>query len=332
MLLLFFVPLQLCVKYAEATTIHRNTMPYRVLLYYKYVTIDDPAAFVREHKKLCASLDLRGRIMVAAEGINGTVSGTTEQAAAYITALRDDPRFSDMEFKIDEAEDHAFRKMVIKSRPEIVRLRLPIDVDPLQKTGRRLKPAEFFEAMQRDDVVVVDARNDYEYNVGHFRGAIQPTVKNFRDFPQWVRETLDEYRDKTILTYCTGGIRCEKFSAMLMEEGFNDVCQLEGGIVTYGKDPDVQGRLFEGSCYVFDERVTVPVNRTPEATVISHCYFCGGESERYVNCANLDCDKQFLCCVPCEIEHRRSCSPQCAVAGNHEFDPATAGTIKSYYR
>ena len=108
--------------------------------------------------------------------------------------------------------------------------------------------------------------------------------------------------------------------------------QLEGGIVTYGKDPEVQGRLFDGSCYVFDERVTVPVNQTEEARVISHCHYCGTESERYVNCANLDCDHQFLCCVNCEFEHRRSCSPPCEVADNHEYNPETAGTSKSYYR
>lgn len=305
---------------------------YQVLLYYKYVTIDEPERFAREHLDLCNRLDLRGRILVAGEGLNGTVSGTVDNTNAYIAALHADPRFSDMGFKIDPADDHTFRKMHVKARNEIVRLGLENNVNPNERTGKRLSPVEFYEAMQRNDVVIVDARNDYEYNVGHFRGAIRPTVKTFRDFPQWVRETLDAYRDKTVLTYCTGGIRCEKFSAMLMQEGFKDVCQLEGGIVSYGKDPDVQGRLFDGSCYVFDERVTVPVNHTDEACVISNCYYCGGATERYVNCANLDCDHQFLCCVPCELEHKRSCSLKCESASNHEFDLATAGTSKSYYR
>lgn len=309
-----------------------STLPYRVLLYYKYVAIDEPERFTREHARLCEELGLRGRILIAGEGINGTVSGPVEKTDAYMAALRGDERFADMQFKVDEAEGHTFRKLVVKLRPEIVRLGLEEDVDPNELTGRRLSPREFYEAMQRDDVVLVDARNDYEFNVGHFRGAIMPTVKTFRDFPQWVRETLGPYRDKTILTYCTGGIRCEKFSGLLLREGFENVCQLDGGIVTYGKDPEVQGRLFDGSCYVFDERVTVPVNRTEEARVISRCHYCGGESERYVNCANLDCDHQFLCCVECELEHRRSCSPDCEVAENHEFDPATAGTAKSYYR
>lgn len=309
-----------------------ETLPYQVLLYYKYVEIAEPDAFAREHKNLCEQLELNGRILIAAEGLNGTVSGTRENCAAYRKALQDDPRFADMQFKIDDTEAHTFRKLRIKVRNEIVRLGLENDVNPHERTGRRLSPAEFYAALQRDDVVVVDARNDYEYDVGHFRGAIRPTVKTFRDFPQWARETLAPYRDKTVLTYCTGGIRCEKFSAMLLQEGFNDVCQLEGGIVTYGKDPEVRGRLFDGSCYVFDERVTVPVNQTEEAVIISRCHYCGTPSERYVNCANLDCDSQFLCCVECEFRHKRSCSEPCETAPNHEYNPETAGTAKSYYR
>lgn len=309
-----------------------ESLPYQVLLYYKYVEIDDADKFAREHKTLCEHLELNGRILIASEGLNGTVSGTRESCRAYMDKLHADPRFADMQFKIDDAPGHTFRKLKIKVRNEIVRLGLESDVDPHERTGRRLSPAEFYEAMQRDDVVLVDARNDYEYDVGHFRGAIRPTVKTFRDFPQWVRETLAPYRDKTVLTYCTGGIRCEKFSAMLLEEGFNDVCQLDGGIVTYGKDPDVQGRLFDGSCYVFDERVTVPVNQTEEAIVISRCHYCDEASERYVNCANLDCDGHFLCCVECEFQYRRSCCEACEAAPNHEYNPETAGTAKSYYR
>jgi len=195
-----------------------------------------------------------------------------------------------------------------------------------------LTPKEFHDALLRGDAVVVDARNSYEYEVGHFRGAIQPTVTAFNEFPDWVRENLSPHKDKPVLTYCTGGIRCEKFSAFLLQEGFKEVYQLDGGIVTYGKDPEVQGSLFDGSCYVFDERGTVPVNHTDDATVIGKCWHCKEPMERFVNCANLDCDTQFICCVPCEMEHRRSCSENCVHAPNHEFDPATAGTKKSFYR
>ncbi|KAA2302120.1 hypothetical protein FY526_21480, partial [Clostridioides difficile] len=116
---------------------------------------------------------------------------------------------------------------------------------------------EFHEHLQRDDVIVIDGRNDYEYEIGHFRGAIRPDVESFREFPEWIRENLGDMKDKTIITYCTGGIRCEKLTGFMINEGFQDVAQLDGGIVTYGKDPEVQGHLFDGKCYVFDERISV---------------------------------------------------------------------------
>lgn len=309
-----------------------SLLPYRVLLYYHYVTIEDPAEFVRGHVAFCKELGLLGRVLVAPEGINGTVSGSVEQTDRYMAAMHADERFAEMLFKVDEAAGHAFDRMAVKVKPELVTLRLGHDVDPRVRTGRRLSPKEFHDALQRDDVVVVDARNSYEYDLGHFRGAMRPDVTTTREFPAWVREHLADQRDKTILTYCTGGIRCEKFSAFLLEEGFKDVAQLDGGIVSYGKDPEVQGHLFDGSCYVFDRRVKVEINHTPEARVIGRCMHCGLESERFVNCANTDCDNQYICCVECEFKHRRSCSEECARAPRHEFDPATAGTLKSFYR
>lgn len=306
-------------------------LPYRVLLYYQYVRIEDPEAFAAEHRQLCKRLNLLGRILVAPEGLNGTVSGLTSHCQMYMNALHADPRFASMVFKVDEAVDHTFRKMKVKVKPELVTLRLEDDVDPNEQTGRRLSPAEFRAALERDDVVVLDARNSYEYDVGHFRGAIRADVKTTREFPDWVRETLAPFKDKTILTYCTGGIRCEKFSAFLLKEGFRDVGQLDGGIVSYGKDPAVQGELFDGKCYVFDERALVDVN-AKDATVVGRCFHCGESCERFVNCANTDCDNQYICCVPCEFTHRRSCSQACQFAERHEYDPATAGTSKSFYR
>lgn len=309
-----------------------EALPFRVLLYYWYTDIADPEDFARNHLAFCTGLGLLGRILVAKEGINGTVSGSVETTTRYMEALQSDPRFHGISFKIDQAEGHVFRKMTVKARNEIVRLGLEKDVNPRVRTGKRLSPREFREALQQEDVLILDARNAYEYDVGHFRGAIRPTVKTFRDFPGWVREVLGPYRGKKVLTYCTGGIRCEKFSAMLLDEGFTDVSQLDGGIITYGQDPEVQGELFEGSCYVFDERATVPVNHTPDARIVGKCRHCGDPCERFVNCAHLDCDNQYLCCIPCEFATRRSCSDACRDAENHEFDPATAGTSRSFYR
>ncbi|MEQ7739858.1 rhodanese-related sulfurtransferase, partial [Escherichia coli] len=148
----------------------------------------------------------------AAEGINGTVSGTVEQTDKYMETMKNDPRFEGIVFKIDEADEHAFKKMHVRHRKELVTLRLEEDVNPLRVTGNYLSPKEFYQAMQDENTVVIDARNDYEYDLGHFRGAVRPDIQNFRELPELIRDNKDQFEDKKILTYCTGGIRCEKFS------------------------------------------------------------------------------------------------------------------------
>lgn len=285
---------------------------YRVLLYYQYVTIDDPEQFAEQHLKFCKDLGLKGRILVAKEGINGTVSGTIEQTDKYMEIMRKDSRFADIVFKIDEADKHAFKKMHVRPRKELVTLRLKDDVDPREITGKYLSPKEFYEAMQDDNTVVLDARNDYEYDLGHFRGAIRPDIKTFRELPDWVESNREYLEGKKILTYCTGGIRCEKFSGWLLKQGFDDVSQLHGGIVTYGKDPEVQGELWDGKCYVFDERISVPVNHK-EHVIVGRDYFDGEPCERYVNCANPECNRQFLCSEENEHKYMRSCTHECRV-------------------
>lgn len=287
-----------------------NNNDYQVLLYYNYVYIEDPEAFSQEHLQFCNDLGLKGRILVAREGINGTVSGTIEQTNKYIEAMHDDSRFVNMPFKIDAHDGHAFKKMHVRPRKELVTFRLESDINPKQKTGEYLEPKEFFEAMQDENTVVLDARNDYEYDLGHFRGAIRPDIETFRELPDWVRENKDLIEGKRILTYCTGGIRCEKFSGWLLKEGFEDVAQLHGGIVTYGKDPEVQGELWNGRCYVFDERISVPVNQK-EHVVVGVDYFDGKSCERYVNCAEPDCNKQIICSEENEHKYMRGCTHAC---------------------
>ncbi|CAM5338517.1 oxygen-dependent tRNA uridine(34) hydroxylase TrhO [Niallia circulans] len=283
---------------------------YRVLLYYKYVPIENPEELTKEHLAFCKELGLLGRILISHEGINGTVSGTVEQTDKYIEAMRQDPRFSDTIFKIDEADGHAFKKMHVRHKKELVNLSLEDDVDPLKLTGKHLKPAEFYEKMQDPETIVIDARNDYEYDLGHFRGAIKPEIETFRELPQWIKENKDKLEGKKILTYCTGGVRCEKFSGWLMKEGFEDVSQLDGGIVTYGKDPEVQGELWDGQCYVFDQRISVPVNQK-EHVVVGRDFFTGEPCERYVNCANPECNRKMLCSEENEEKYMRSCSHEC---------------------
>ncbi|MFE4811178.1 rhodanese-related sulfurtransferase [Peribacillus simplex] len=295
-----------------------ETKPYRVLLYYLYVPIENHEEFAAEHLAACKALELKGRILVAAEGINGTVSGTFEQTNKYMDMMKSDSRFADIVFKIDEADGHAFKKMHVRPRNELVTLRLEEDINPNRTTGKYLSPKEFFEQMQDENTVVLDARNDYEFDLGHFRGAIKPEITNFRELPDWVRENKDMFEGKKILTYCTGGIRCEKFSGWLVEEGFEDVSQLHGGIATYGKDPEVKGELWDGQMYVFDERIAVPINQK-EHVIVGRDIYSGEPCERYVNCANPECNKKILCSEENEHKHMRSCTHECRVHPRNRY-------------
>lgn len=291
---------------------------YQVLLYYNFVDIADHEQFAEDHLQFCKDLGLKGRILVAHNGINGTVSGTMEQTAAYMQAMQEDERFHDTVFKIDEHDGHAFKKMHVRPREELVTLRLENPIDPQDLTGTYLDPKEFYEAMQEEDTVILDTRNDYEYDVGHFRGAIRPDIRSFRELPEWVEENRDMLEGKRVLTYCTGGIRCEKFTGWLMEEGFEDVAQLEGGIVSYGQDPEVQGKLWDGLCYVFDNRLTVPINHT-EHVIVGVDHFDGTPCERYVNCADPVCNEQILCSEENEHKYLRGCTDACRRTSRNRY-------------
>ncbi|WP_338554517.1 rhodanese-related sulfurtransferase [Paenibacillus sp. KS-LC4] len=288
-----------------------NPSNYQVLLYYKFVAIPDAEQFAAEHLAYCKELNLRGRILIADEGINGTVSGTVEQTEQYMRDLRANPLFADIVIKIDEADAHAFPKMFVRYKKELVTLRYDKPLDPNTLTGTHLSPKEFHDYLLREDVIVLDGRSDYEYDLGHFRNAIRPDLKTFKEFPEWLRENMADMKDKPIITYCTGGIRCEKLTGVMLSEGFKDVYQLDGGIVTYGKDEEVQGRLFDGKCYVFDERISVTINRTDEAVVVGKCYHCEAPAETYINCADDTCHRQHIVCPDCEETHHGFCSLDC---------------------
>lgn len=294
------------------------TQDYRVLLYYQYVPIEDGQTFAQKHLSNCKSLGLKGRILVADEGINGTVSGTVEQTNAYMELMKNDPRFSSTIFKIDEAEQNAFKKMHVRYRPELVNLSLEDDINPLELTGAYLDPKEFREAILDENTVVIDARNDYEFDLGHFRGAIRPEIRSFRELPQWIRDNKEQFMEKRVLTYCTGGIRCEKFSGWLIREGFKDVGQLHGGIATYGKDPEVQGDLWDGQMYVFDSRIAVPINQK-EHVIVGRDWFDGSPCERYINCGNPECNRQMLASEENEAKYLGACSHECRVHPNNRY-------------
>jgi len=280
---------------------------YQVLLYYCYTPLDNPEQFRDEHHRLCLELDLRGRVIVAAEGLNGTVSGTAENCARYMAAVQADPRFAALEFKIDAVPAHTFQKLHVRVKPEIVHSSLR-HVRPHEKTGQHLSPEEFKALKDRDDVVVVDVRSDYEYNLGRFKNAVTLDIENFRDFPDRL-ERLKAFKDKKILTYCTGGVKCEKASAYLLEQGFENVYQLHGGIIKYGIEAG--GEDFDGQCYVFDTRVAVDVNRV-NPTVISRCQHCQQPSNRLIDCANPHCNAHLPLCEACVDVLQGGCSATCA--------------------
>lgn len=291
---------------------------YQILLYYKFVPIENPAEYAKKHLEMCKELELKGRILINDNGINGTCSGTVENTNRYIEIMHTDARFADTWFKIDASEGHVFKKMHVRYKPELVTFRLDEVIDPNKVTGQYLNPQEWHELLQDENVVVLDGRTDYEFDLGHFRNAIRPPLYSFKEFPTWIRENLSEMKEKKILTYCTGGIRCELLTGFMIQEGFKDVAQLHGGIVSYGKDEMVKGSLFDGKCYVFDERISVEINHTEDKLVVAKCYHCGAPTERYLNCANMECNLQFACCEECEEKTMRSCSPKCESAPHRQ--------------
>ena len=283
---------------------------YCVLLYYQYVAIEDPEVCRTAQHLFCLEHNLLGRIIVATEGLNGTVSGLATDCEAYMNWIKTDSRFASMDFKVEQHDRHTFQKLHVRVKNEIVHSELP--VDPLQKTGIHLDPEAFKELKNDPDVVLVDMRSNYEHSVGKFKDAITFDMENLRELPDHVQE-IEHLKNKKIITYCTGGIKCEKASAYLLERGFENVYQLHGGIIRYGLE--AEGEDFDGKCYVFDGRLTVDVNKV-NPVVISTCHVCGTASDRMVNCANADCNKHVPICENCGVAMEGTCSEACKEAPN----------------
>lgn len=278
---------------------------YRVLLYYIYSSIENPEEYRDEHHLFCVENNLLGRVIVSKEGLNGTVSGLAEDCEKYMQYIHSDPRFATTQFKIEHHDSHAFHKLHVRVKEEIVNSDLP--VDPTVRTGKHLDPEEFKKMLNDPDVVLVDMRSNYEHKLGKFKGAITFDMENLRELPEHVDE-IAHLKNKKIITYCTGGIKCEKASAYLLEKGFQDVYQLHGGIIRYGLEAG--GEDFEGKCYVFDNRVAVDVNQV-NPKLISKCYVCGITCARMVNCANAECNRHVPICVTCSEKLEGACSEEC---------------------
>jgi UPF0176 protein len=285
---------------------------YRVLLFYKYVDFENPGLFVDSHLKWCTQNDIKGRVFIAKEGINGTVSGKVDNIENYKSNLRKYPEFRDIIFKEDVEDNHAFASIYVRLKNEIVNSDLK--TTSLNNGGKRLTPEQLLDFYETGkDFIIVDARNSYESNIGKFKNAVTPPMQNFRQWPLVV-ESLKDFKNKRIVTYCTGGIRCEKASAYLVEQGFEDVYQLDGGIVTFTKKyPDT---FWQGGVFVFDERRVVEPNNDHKLKYVSNCYFCGTPTAYYINCHNLDCDKIIVSCHKCKVENNYCCSEECRKSTN----------------
>ena len=288
-------------------------MNYKVLLFYKYVNVNKPEQIIGEHLNWCMANDIRGRVFFATEGINGTVSGKNENIEKYKIYLTSFPEFKNIWLKEDEAMENSFRKMQVRLKNEIVHGNL--ENVSVKNGGKRLTPEGLLKFYKENkEFVIVDARYWYESRIGKFRNAVTPPMKNFREWKKVVEEDLNNYKNKTVVTYCTGGIRCEKASAYMVEKGFKDVYQLEGGISNFIKKfPDT---YWEGGMFVFDERRVVNPNLKEEIKHIAKCSFCGKPTSYYINCHNVDCDKIIVSCHECKVSSEYCCSDECRASEN----------------
>jgi UPF0176 protein len=273
------------------------------ILFYKFVEIDEPMSFRDKHQVFCDSLELKGKVLVAHEGVNGCISGSEDACEAYKTMMWSDTRFEDIEFKESSVKDHTFRKMIVRIRDEIITFKQP--QSKLRNTAPYIEPQELKQLYESgEEFYLLDARNNYESAIGKFKNAITPDIDVFSDFPQFLKD-VEHLKDKKIVTYCTGGIRCEKASALMREQGFSSVFQLHGGIIQYG---DVcSSDYWEGKCFVFDERVAIEVDPAKKAEPITSCAHCDRKDDRYYNCANVDCDKRFISCKDCVEKSSGKC-------------------------
>lgn len=278
---------------------------HKILLYYKFTPLSDPEAVKLWQKTLCDSLDLRGRILVSRQGLNGTVGGDIEDLKEYIKQTKLFPGFKDTVFKWSEGSREDFPRMSVRSRRELVGFKnsedeFDVDENGVVGGGKHLKPKKIHEMIEKygDDVVFFDGRNEHEAKIGKFKNAIVPNTNTSRDFINELESgKYDDLKDKKVISYCTGGIRCEVLSAMMKKRGFKEVYQIDGGIVKYGEEYGDSG-LWEGSLRVFDDRKTMDFS--DRAATIGECMHCGGPTNNFENCAYANCNDLVLICLNCK--------------------------------
>jgi UPF0176 protein len=247
-------------------------MTATIAAFYKFIAIDEPEVLCAGISAACERFAIRGTVLIAAEGINATISGQNDAVEGFLTWLRSDPRFSGLAAKLSYAESEPFKRMKVRTKPEIVTFGVP-DLNPAAQVGTYVAPEAWNTLIQDPDVVVIDTRNAYEVAIGTFEGAIDPKTDAFSDFPDYVSRNLDPARHKRVAMFCTGGIRCEKASAYLLAQGFPEVFHLEGGILKYLETVPEKESLWRGECFIFDERVALQHGVTEGSH--RHCRVCG---------------------------------------------------------
>lgn len=276
----------------------------KVILYYKFVPVLDPAMTVRWQKELCSRLSLKGRIIVSKHGINGTLGGDIENLREYKREMNRSVLFKGITYKWSDGTGNDFPRLSIKERPELVAFGAPDEIKVDEKCvvggGKHLKPEQVNELVKQygDEVVFFDGRNAYEAEIGKFKNTVIPDVKTSRDFIKEIEDPkYNDIKDKPVVTYCTGGIRCEALSALMITRGFKDVYQIDGGIVKYGEKYGDDG-LWEGKLHIFDDRMMHSFSN--KAKDIGECIYCKGRTSRYINCADVSCNRLVLVCENCD--------------------------------
>ena len=283
------------------------TIP-KIILYYAFAPVADPQAVVLWQKTLCESLGLTGRVIVSPHGINGTLGGLMADLKKYARQTKEYPGFGKMDVKWSMGTGDDFPRLTVKARDELVAFASPdeitVDINGVTNGGVHLSPRAVNElvAQRGDDVVFFDGRNAFEARIGRFTGAVVPDVTTTHDFiGELDSGKYDHLKDKAVVTYCTGGVRCEILSAAMLNRGFGEVYQIEGGIVRYGEAFRDKG-LWEGALYVFDNRETVRF--APTAADIGECDLCGGRTSQVLNCNNLECRHRAVICEECSADPR----------------------------
>lgn len=242
-----------------------------VVALYRFVALEDFHELREPLLEECTAAGTRGTLLLAHEGINGTIAGSRGAVDRVLDYLRADPRLAALQHKESYDEEMPFHRMKVKLKREIVTMGVE-GIDPRRVVGTYVQPQDWNALVDDPEVVLIDTRNDYEYAIGSFRGAVDPDLTTFREFPDYVKRHLDPKKQRKVAMFCTGGIRCEKASAYMLEQGFEEVYHLEGGILKYLEEVPAEESAWEGECFVFDNRVAV--NQQLEKGQYDQCYAC----------------------------------------------------------